>query len=53
MRRIVKDKKQQHFIFDGKTKTVTSAQWTGKSLNIQSDGRSKDVFVQNTNARWW
>jgi hypothetical protein len=53
IRRLVKDKKSQLFVFDGETKTVKSNKWNGRSLNIQSSGRSADVYIQTTTARWW
>lgn len=48
-----RDKKAQLWTFDGKTKTIKSVQWTDKSLNIQGNGGSQDLYIQATNARWW
>jgi len=50
---LVRDRKAQHFVFDGTTKTIKSAQWDNKSLNIQGNGGSNDLYIQPTNARWW
>lgn len=44
---------RQHFFFDSKTKTLKSVAYKGKSISIQSEGRSNNLRLDKTNARWF
>lgn len=46
-------KKSQIWWFDQKTLTIKSEMYRGKSLNIQGNGRSKQLEVHPTNGAWW
>jgi len=43
----------QQFYFDGSSKTIKSKQWTDRSITIQSDGTSSNIYMTTTNARWF
>jgi hypothetical protein len=49
----VKDKRGQQFWFDEKSKTIKSQQWQDRSLTIQSNGNSYNLYMTTTNSRWW
>jgi hypothetical protein len=44
---------EQHFIFDGTTKTIKSVADKGRSISIQGGGSSPGLFLEPTNARWF
>jgi hypothetical protein len=54
---VIKTKKAKHtnqlFYFDHLTKTIKSQQYRGRSLDIQSAGRSNNLQIWNTNSRWF
>ena len=43
----------QTFILDGKTQTIKSALWRDRSINIEANGGSKNLYMRATNARWF
>lgn len=43
----------QIFFLDPGTKTIKSAAYKDKSIDIQSSGGSSNIQVWSTNARWW
>jgi len=43
----------QQFYFDGSSKTIKSKQWTDRSITIQSEGTSTNIYMTTTNARWF
>jgi len=45
--------KGQQFFLDDKTQTIVSAQWKDRSITIQSNGRSNNLYMTTTNARWF
>jgi len=49
----VKGRRGQQFWFDEKTKTIKSQQWQDRSLTIQGNGRSFNVYMTTTNSRWF
>jgi hypothetical protein len=48
-----KDRRAQQFVFDTKSKTIKSYQWKDKSFDIQNSGKSSNLQVWKTNARWF
>lgn len=48
-----RDEQSQLFYFDHLTRTIKSQQYKGKSIDIQSSGRGRQVQIWRTNARWW
>jgi hypothetical protein len=46
-------RQSQLFYFDHLTKTIKSKQYTGKSFDIQSAGKSNNLQVWTTNSRWF
>ena len=54
LKRWVKNKKQQQFFFDGKTKTIRSNYWKNYAMWIPSNGGANDLRMTSTiNSRWW
>jgi hypothetical protein len=53
LKRLQRNNSAQLFYFDGTTKTIKSRQYTGRSLQIDGSGKSKNVNIATTNARWW
>jgi hypothetical protein len=45
--------KWQQFYFDGVSKTIKSAQWRDRSLNIEGNGKSSNLYMRGTNSRWF
>lgn len=45
--------KGQQFYLDDKTQTIQSFQWKDRSITIQSNGRSNNLYMTTTNARWF
>jgi hypothetical protein len=43
----------QHFFFDEVSKTIKSQQWKDRSLTIQNNGRSNNLYMSPTNSRWF
>jgi len=43
----------QHFFLDAKTQTIKSNTWKNKSLNIEGNGNSRNLYMRGTNARWF
>lgn len=43
----------QQFIFDGTTKTIISQKYKNKSVDISNSGKSNNLSMANTNARWF
>jgi hypothetical protein len=48
-----KARKGQQFYFDQVSKTIKSAQWRDRSLNIEGNGRAYNLYMRGTNSRWW
>jgi len=48
-----KNNKGQQFFLDDKTQTIVSNQWKDRSITIQSQGRSNNLYMTTTNARWF
>jgi hypothetical protein len=42
----------QTWYFDWYTKTIKNAQ-TGKSMNIDNNGKGPGMIMMNTNSKWW
>jgi hypothetical protein len=42
----------QDWYFDWYTKTIKNAQ-TGKSMNIDNNGKGRNMIMMNTNSKWW
>jgi len=38
---------------DAKTQTIKSANWKGRSINIEGNGSSPYLYMRGTNARWF
>ena len=54
LRRYVKGRKAQKFVFNEKDKTIRSNQWKNYALEIQSNGGSSNLrFTSSINSRWW
>ena len=49
----VTNRNTQKWTFNEKTKTIESVQYKGKSFDIQNAGRSSNLQIWNTNARWF
>lgn len=43
----------QTFMLDARTQTIKSAYWTDRSINIEGNGRSRNLYMRGTNARWF
>jgi len=43
----------QQFTFDGRTKTIQCIAYKGQSFDIQNYGRSTNVQIWKTSARWF
>lgn len=50
---LVNGKLGQQFFYDGVSKTIKSQQWKDRSLTIQSNGRSANLYMTTTNSRWF
>jgi len=48
-----KNNRGQQFFLDDKTQTIVSNQWKDRSITIQSQGRSNNLYMTTTNARWF
>lgn len=46
-------RREQQFVFDMKTKTIKSVPYMDRSFDIQNAGRSQNLQVWKTNARWF
>jgi len=53
LKTFAKNRRAQQFIFDAKSKTIKSYQWKDRSLDIQNAGKSSNLQVWKTNARWF
>jgi hypothetical protein len=53
LKTILKWRKPQMFIFDGVSKTIKSEQYPEKSLDIAKSGKSRNLQLWKTNARWF
>lgn len=53
IRQKVFGKREQQFYFDITTKTIKSVAYNYRSFNIEKQGRSSNIGVWNTNARWF
>ena len=53
LRTLRKTNKGQQFFLDDKTQTIVSNQWKDRSITIQSDGNSNNLYMTTTNARWF
>jgi len=49
----VKGKLGMQFYFDEVSKTIKSQQWKDRSITIQSNGRSYNLYMTTTNSRWF
>jgi hypothetical protein len=45
--------KPQTFFLDAKTQTLKSNQWHDRSINIEGNGASRNLYMRTTNARWF
>jgi len=45
--------KPQQFFLDAQTQTIKSANWRGRSINIEGNGSSPYLYMRGTNARWF
>jgi len=48
-----KSNKGQQWFLDDKTQTIKNNHWKGRSITIQSNGRSANLYTTTTNARWF
>jgi hypothetical protein len=54
LKRWVKGRAAQQFFFDQTSKTIRSQQWKNYAMEIQSNGRSKNLrMTSGINSRWW
>jgi hypothetical protein len=53
LKTLVRNRNTQKFVFDGTTKTIKSWAYRGRSFDIQNAGRSSNLQVWTTNARWF
>jgi hypothetical protein len=53
LKRYRKNVKEQQFIYDGVSHTIKSLRYKDRSLNIANSGRSADLQMITTNARWF
>ena len=53
LRTLRKTNKGQQFFLDDKTQTIVSNQWKDRSITIQSNGNSNNLYMTTTNARWF
>jgi len=51
--RYVKGRTEQQFVFDSKSKTIISQRYKDRSIQIESNGNSRNVGMTTTNSRWW
>jgi len=42
----------QHFFLDARTQTIKSNTWKDRSINIEGNGNSRNLYMRGTNARW-
>ena len=49
----VNGRNTQKWVFDSKTKTIKSYHYSDRSFDIQNAGRSHNLQVWKTNARWF
>lgn len=43
----------QTFFLDPKSQTIKSHYWKDRSINIEGNGNSKNLYMRTTNARWF
>jgi len=43
----------QQFFLDAFSQTIKSQQWKDRSMTIQSNGNSNNLYMTTTNARWF
>jgi len=53
LRTLARKNLAQQFYFDGSSKTIKSKQWKDRSITIQGEGNSANVYMTTTNARWF
>jgi hypothetical protein len=54
LKRYVKGRLGQQFYFDQASKTIRSQQWKNYAMEIQNNGRSKNLrFTSGITSRWW
>jgi len=53
IRTVQRDRDVQQFYFDGVTKTIKSVKYNDRSFDIQNAGRSSNLQIWKTNARWF
>lgn len=53
LRTVKKERSYQQFFFDATTKTIKSQAYKNKSIDIQNGGRSTNLQIWTTNARWF
>jgi hypothetical protein len=53
IKRYVKGRTAQQFFFDQTSKTVKSQQYKDRSIDIQSNGKNRNLRMTTTNSRWW
>jgi len=42
-----------HFFLDARTQTIKSNTWKDRSINIEGNGNSRNLYMRGTNARWF
>ena len=52
IKRLVRNRNTQKFVFDQATKTIKSV-YNRRSIDIQNSGRSSNLQVWTTNSRWF
>jgi hypothetical protein len=45
--------KGQQFYLDAQSQTIKSQQWKDRSITIQSNGNSNNLYMTTTSARWF
>jgi hypothetical protein len=54
LRRWIKNKKQQMFMFDPVAKVIKSGHWTNYCLEIPGNGNHNNLKITSgINSRWW
>jgi len=53
LKSLVRGRNTQQFYFDNSSKTIKSQQYKDRSFDIQNAGRSNNLQMWKTNARWF
>lgn len=53
LKTLSRNNKGQQFFLDAFSQTIKSQQWKDRSMTIQSNGASTNLYMTTTNARWF